>query len=265
MRSFTNKTTFFSIGLLLFLLNFSLVSFANAADKYYYQLKIYHLKTKVQEERLDNYLEHAYLPALHRAGVKNVGVFKPVELDTADKRVYVLIPYKSLSQLEATDQKVFSDAQFGADGKDYLDAAYNDVPYSRIETIVLRAFPKMLSPAVPKLTGKKADRVYELRSYEGPTEKYYISKVKMFNDGNEVGLFTKNNFNAVFYAEVLAGSRMPNLMYMTTFNNKQDRDKHWDAFSKSAEWKSLSSAPEYQNNISKADIMFLYPTEYSDF
>ena len=78
MRSISNKTTFFSIGLLLFLLNFSLVNFANAADKYYYQLKIYHLKTKVQEDRLDNYLEHAYLPALHRAGVRNVGVFKPV-------------------------------------------------------------------------------------------------------------------------------------------------------------------------------------------
>lgn len=89
MTSISNKRTFLSFGLLLFLLNFSLENFAAAADKYYYQLKIYHLKTKAQEERLDNYLEHTYLPALHRACVRNVGVFKPVELDTADKRVYV--------------------------------------------------------------------------------------------------------------------------------------------------------------------------------
>jgi hypothetical protein len=123
----------------------------------------------------------------------------------------------------------------------------------------------MPGTAVPKLTSPKAERVYELRSYEGPTEKYYRNKVKMFNDGDEVGLFNRLGFNAVFYAKVLAGSRMPNLMYMTTFNNMQDRDKHWEAFSADPQWKILSSMPKYQNNVSKADIIFLRPTDYSDF
>jgi hypothetical protein len=238
---------------------------ANAAEKYYYQIKIYHVKTQAQEDRLDKYLQNAYLPAMHRMGVKNVGVFKPVEGDTLGKRVYVLTPFRTWEQLENVGQKLLADPQYLTDGKDYIDAAYNDIPYTRLETIVLRAFPKMTEPAVPNLTANKTDRVYELRSYESPTEQFNLNKVKMFNDGNEVALFKRLNFNAVFYAEVIAGSHMPNLMYMTTFNSKQDRDKHWDAFSNDPEWKTLVAKPEYQHNVSKADIIFLHPTAYSDF
>jgi hypothetical protein len=234
-------------------------------QRYYYQIKIYHLKTKAQEDRLDNYLKNAYLPALHRAHIASVGVFKPVEQDTAGKKIYVLIPFTSLSALENTDNGLLKDSKYLAAGKDYIDAQFNDAPYNRMESIVLKAFPKAPAPEKPKLKAAKADRVYELRSYESPTEKYYTNKVKMFNAGGETVLFKRLNFNAVFYADVISGSHMPNLMYMTTFENKADRDEHWQKFSNDSVWKALSLTPEYQHNVSKADITFLHPTDYSDF
>ncbi len=233
--------------------------------EYYYRIRIFHFKTKAQEDRLDKYFKDALLPALHRVHIPNVGFFKPVEQDTADKKIYVLIPYSTRSELEHTHDDVMNDKKFLEDGKDFIDAAYNDVPYTRVETIILRAFPKWPAPTKPQLTASKPDRVYELRSYESPTEKYNANKVKMFNDGGETALFNRLNFNAVFYAEVTAGSRMPNLMYMTTFNSKEDRDKHWAAFSNDPVWKALVAKPEYAHNVSKADIIFLHPTEYSDF
>jgi hypothetical protein len=104
-----------------------------------------------------------------------------------------------------------------------------------------------------------------LRSYEGPTERLYRQKVYMFNEGGEVILFDRLKFNAVFYAEVLNGSRMPNLMYMTTFKNMAERDQHWKDFSNDSTWKRISALPEFQNTVSKADINFLYPTDYSDY
>ncbi len=250
---------------LICLLGIFLLGHAEAAQKYYYEIKIYHLKSQAQEDRLDQYLQNAYLPALHRLGVKNVGVFKPVTGDTLGKRVYVFIPFRTWDQLENADQKLMADQQYITNGEDYINAAYNDEPYTRLETIVLKAFPKMIAPEVPNLTANKTDRVYELRSYESPTEKFNLNKVHMFNDGNEVALFKRLGFNAVFYAEVIAGSHMPNLMYMTTFNSKADRDKHWDTFSNDSEWKTLVAKPEYQHNVSKADIIFLHPTAYSDF
>ncbi|HZK62800.1 MAG TPA: NIPSNAP family protein, partial [Puia sp.] len=222
-------------------------------------------KNQAQENKIEQYLQLAYVPALHRAGIKNVGVFKPVEQQDTDRRIYVFTPFPTLDKLVGIDQQLKADGKYFADSKDYTDASFDDAPYNRIEIIILQAFPGMTSPSVPHLTGAKTDRVYELRSYESPTEKYNISKVHMFNTGDEIGLFKRLGFNAVFYSEVIAGSHMPNLMYMTTFNSKEDRDKHWEAFFSDPQWKTLTGKAEYKNNVSHADIVFLHPAEYSDF
>jgi hypothetical protein len=87
----------------------------------------------------------------------------------------------------------------------------------------------------------------------------------MFVAGDEVALFKRLGFNAVFYADVLAGGYMPNLMYMTTFADQQSHDDHWKAFVDSHEWKRLSTLPEYQHNVSKNTKFLLRPTEYSDY
>jgi len=252
-----------------FCLSIILTSFLNTWAKApagdYYQLKIYYYKTQAQEDRLDQYLQQAYVPAVHRAGIKYVGVFKPVTQQDSDRRLYVFTPFSSLNKLAGIEQLLQTDAKYLADGKDYIDAGYKNAPYNRIESIILEAFPGMPSTAVPNLTSAKADRVYELRSYESATEKYNFNKVRMFNVGDEIGLFKRLNFNAVFYSEVISGSRMPNLMYMTTFNNKADRDKHWEAFGSDPQWKTLIAKDEYKNNVIHADMIFLHPTEYSDF
>jgi hypothetical protein len=256
-----------SIRLITLLLSFLFFAFNVSASpkRYYYELKVYHFKTFEQENRIEHYLKDAYLPALHRAGIANVGVFKPVKQDTADRRIYVYTPFTSLDKLTGIDKKLQGDTKYFTDGEDYMNADYKDAPYTRIEIMILHAFPGMPAPAVPLLTGSKADRIYELRSYESATEKYNFNKVRMFNDGDEIGLFKRLGFNAVFYSEVVSGAHMPNLMYMTTFNNKEDRDKHWDAFGKDAYWKTLSAKAEFQNNVSHVDITFLYPAEYSDY
>ncbi len=238
---------------------------ANGPARNYYQLKIYHYKNQVQENKIEQYLQLAYVPALHRAGIKNVGVFKPVDQQDTDRQIYVFTPFLSLDKLVGIDQQLQADGKYVADSKDYADASFDDAPYNRIEIIILQAFPGMPSPGVPHHTAAKADRVYELRSYESATEKYNVSKVHMFNTGDEIGLFKRLGFNAVFYSEVISGSHMPNLMYMTTFNSKADRDKHWEAFFSDPQWKTLTEKTEYKNNVSHADIVFLHPAAYSDF
>lgn len=256
------------IKTLLLITLVSLFFVTNAADRDFYQLKIYHLKTAQQAEQLDEFLSTAYLPALHRAGIKNVGVFKPIVADTDTDhtlRVYVFIPYASYDQFAALDTVLLHDETYQEAGKAYLRAPHNDPPYDRIETILLNAFTGSPHVELPDLSSPRSERVYELRSYEGPTEAYYRNKVAMFNEGDEIGLFKRLGFNAVFYGEVVAGSRMPNLMYLTTFENKQSRDEHWSAFGKDEYWKKLSAMPEYQHNVSRNQQIFLYPTEYSDF
>ncbi|GAA4319058.1 NIPSNAP family protein [Compostibacter hankyongensis] len=235
-----------------------------AQQKLFYQLKVYRLKDQAQQERVDHFLKTAYVPALHKAGIKQVGVFRSLETDTSGPRMYVLIPFHTLDDLVQLNRTLLQDKTYLSAGSDYLNAAYDHAPYERMESIILEAFPGPPQPVKPELSAPMQERIYELRSYEGPTEQYHASKIKMFTVGNEIGLFKRLNFNGIFYTEVISGSHMPNLMYMTSFNNMEDREKHWKAFFSDPEWKKLSAMPEYQHNVSKANIFFLHPADYSD-
>ncbi len=258
---------FFIIQILIcvcYSLSFLSLSAQKEAAKSFYQISVYHYKDSIQENTIDDYLQNAWLPALHRMNIKTVGVFKALSNDTAtDKTMYVLMPVQSLNQIADISVKLSADEAYNKAGNRYINAPFDTVPYTRMETILLQAFPQT-SIQPPHLKAANTDRVYELRSYEGATEKLHASKVKMFNTGDEIGIFKRLNFNSVFYAEVLAGSHMPNLMYMTTFENMADRETHWKAFFDNADFKKLGTMPEYQHNVSRADIIFLRPTAYSD-
>ena len=237
-----------------------------AKTREFYQLTVYHFKDASQEKVIDNYLQNALIPALHKVNIKNIGVFKNRSNDTlTDKTMYVLVPVKSLEDIMKIPSKLNADKSYQSAGAGYLDAVYTSAPYSRMETILLRAFSLAPELQLPKLTGVRKDRIYELRSYESATEKIFKNKVQMFNEGDEIGLFKRLNFNASFYGEVIAGGKMPNLMYMTCHENKTVRDANWKSFGDDPFWKKLSAMPEYQHNVSHIDISFLYPTEYSDY
>lgn len=258
------KQVLYAVSLVLLIL--TQLSFTKKPNREIYRLQVYHFNTSSQEKDLDNYFKNALLPALHRAGIKNVGVLKSWDNDTsADKLIYVVTPMKSLDMLTRLPDQLKKDGQYVSDAGPFLNADFKNPAYSRMETIVLYAFPLAPQLTPPSLKASKKDRVYELRSYESATEEKFENKVKMFNEGGEIDLFKRLNFNAIFYSEVIAGSKMPNLMYMTSFENRADREDHWKTFGNDPFWKKLSSMPEYQNNVSHIDIKFLYPAEYSDF
>ena len=250
----------------LMFLSFNVFSQKKNDTREFYEFRLYHYASQEQGAEINAYLEKALLPALHRYGVQNIGVFAALSNDTASiKDLYVLIPYATLAVKEKADNQLLSDKDFLSSGKGYVDAAYDKAPYARFETILMRAF--RLAPVMqkPALNGPRENRIYELRSYESATEKIHRNKVEMFNEGGEVALFKRLGFNAIFYADVISGSRMPNLMYMTSFEDKASRDAHWKTFVDDPEWKRLSGLPQYQKNVSKADIIFLRPTNYSDY
>jgi hypothetical protein len=255
--------TLFCLTGLLFLVSWS---GGNKGSRTYYQLTVYQYNTNEQEKMLDEYLQQAYIPALHRMKIMQVGVFKATANDTAVvKKLYVLIPEKSFDVLTKLSEKITADKEYQLKGAAYISALYTAPPYARKETIFLQAFSMAPELQLPVLTADKKERIYELRSYESATEKIFKNKVHMFNEGNEIGLFKRLNFNAIFYGEVIAGSKMPNLMYMTSFENMADREAHWKSFVNDTTWKRLSSMPEYQKNVSHIDVLFLRPASYSDY
>ncbi len=229
----------------------------------YLALRIYHTSSMEGVSSIEQYLRASLLPQLEKGGFRRHGVFTLIGNDTAaDKRVYLLVPFAALSQLQqlaAISENTLTDSlRAGA----YTTARHNAPVFTRLETILLEAFSGMPRVKASGVKSNVGERVYELRSYESASEAAYLNKVDMFNSG-EVDLFERLGFNAVFYGKVLAGGRMPNLMYMTSFANRADRDEHWKAFGSDPEWKKMSAMPKYQNNVSKIDITFLRPSVYS--
>ena len=261
-RNVTQVGRFFSIWLFCILFTYAVVA---QGQQEYYQIKIYHIGNADQEKQLDQYLESAYIPALHRAGIGKVGVFYPADVEngteSADSLIYVLVPFKSLSQFAELDATLAADKKYLEAGKAYLEAPFNKPPYTRFESILLHAFAGMPQLEVPEFAG--SGTIYELRSYEAATEKLHLNKVKMFDDG-EIEIFDRLGFNAVFYAKVLAGSKMPNLMYMTSFENMESRNARWESFGNDPGWKKLLSDPQYNNNFLKADVYLLKAKPYSE-
>ena len=235
-------------------------------NREFYQLKVYTFKTDAQVATTEKYLKEAFLPGLKKQGIKNIGVFKlrKKESDTIEQ-IFVLIPFASLPQFLRLDDELNKNNEYMSKGKDYINASHDRPPYHRIESTLMKAFEYMPMMKISPLNGPKSERIYEMRSYESATEKYYKSKVDMFNAGGEIKLFDRLGFNAVFYAEVITGSKMPNLVYMTTFENKASRDAHWKTFGDDPAWKEMKALPKYQNTVSHADIFLLTPTEYSDY
>lgn len=249
-----------------FLFFFAICQITNAQKRDFYQIQVYHVKDKAQEQSVDKYLHFSYLPALHRAGIKTVGVFKPIAPDTAsEKQIIVWMPFSSLDQFEKLKSILAKDAIHQTSGADFLKAPWDLAPFQRRESILLKSFPDAPRFQTPEFSTKPSERVYELRSYEGPTEYLFSQKVKMFNQGGEIKLFKSLGFNAVFYAEVISGSTMPNLMYLTTFASMTSHDAHWDAFKNHPDWKKLSALEEYKHSVSKNVTLLMSPTDYSDF
>ena len=265
MKSIAIKSN--SYLFILFFLFLTPAVAAKTAKKDFYQIKIYNLKSNEQLAAVDQYLKNAYLPALHRAGISKVGVFKPITNDTAQlKKIYVFIPFQSMKEWQKLPDLLDKDVQYQSAANDFIHAPADKKPFERIESILLDAFHMHPRFKMSGLKNPLTERIYELRSYESPTEHLHKIKVKMFNEGGEIALFKKLNFNAVFYGKVLSGSRMPNLMYMTTFENKEDRDAHWKSFGSSAEWKTMSALPEFENkvSVSRGENILMRPADYSD-
>jgi hypothetical protein len=255
----------------LFLLSFLLAPTAVNAKapggkQMYYELRIYRTLTPAQAAATDKFLKDAFLPAMHRAGIPKIAVFKPIEKDTAyGKFIYVFIPYKTYKQYFTTFDALEADAVYQQAGKEFLDAPYNTPPFWRYESVLMKAFAYMPEFRPPTFTTPMSERIYELRSYESATEAKALKKIHMFNEGGEIQIFEKIKANAVFYGQVMLGSMKPRLMYLTTYADMKSHDECWAAFRAHPDWKTLSAMEEYKNTTSRVKPFLCTPTDYSDF
>jgi NIPSNAP len=234
------------------------------ASPEYYLWRQYILRNGTAPRRLADYLQNAAIPALNRMGHTPIGVFEVVA-GVPGPTVFVLTPLPTLDTLGAIETKLQGDDQYVRAAAPYLDATAADPAYIRQENAVLAAFPKFPRLVVPPATAAKGPRLFELRTYESPSEKAHLAKVKMFSEMGEIEIFKRVGLTPVFFSRTLAGPRMPSLVYMLVHDNMAGREKSWDGFRNDPEWKKVSSTPGFSDAdiVTNITTIYLRPSAYS--
>jgi hypothetical protein len=233
---------------------------ADENGREFYELRRYHFQAGPQLNQAHDFFRDGLVPALNRAGIKPVGVFT-VTIGPETPSVYVLMPSSSLDKLVTAGSRLERDADYLKAGTAFLNAPAKEPAYIRVESSLLQAFEGTPTLTVP--TGQNRARMFELRTYESPSDQDHKRKVEMFS--GETAIFKRTGFSGVFFSDRLIGPRMPSLTYMLGFNDLADRDKKWEAFRADADWKKLSTDPRYafETIVSNITNVILTATPYS--
>ncbi|MGB7283877.1 MAG: NIPSNAP family protein [Candidatus Acidiferrum sp.] len=236
---------------------------ADGKSRQYYELRQYRVQSGRQQKITDAFLRDALVPALNRLGVSPVGVFN-VEIGEGSPRFHVLLPAASVDVLATAETRLGLDAEYLRAGAPFLAAPAEQPAMVRMESSLMIAFAGWPVLKLPAATAEHKDRLFELRTYESPSDQDHRRKVEMFNSG-EFEVFEKAGFWQVFFGDVLVGAKLPCLTYMVGFASLAERVEEWKTFGSLPEWKKLTSSPRYsfESIVSNIANTILRPTEYS--
>jgi NIPSNAP len=235
----------------------------NPQPREYYELRKYFMQSGPQTKLTETYLAGSLVPALNRLGMSPVGTFN-LSIGPETPTLYVLIPSTSLETLVTAELHLAQDQQFMQAAQQFWNTPANEPAYIRVESSLMIAFegwPKLTPPPSTEEHGK---RIFQLRTYESPTNQDHVRKVEMFHSG-EFEIFQKAGFAQVFYGDALIGPRLPHLTYMLSFADLTDMDAKWEVFRNDPNWKKLSASPRYafESIVSNITNLILTPTAFS--
>ena len=237
---------------------------AQASGNQLFELRVYKLKSEEKAALFDRTVQDAYLPALKRAGVGPVGIFKPKNsADNADAVLrYMVLPFNSAEEVLEVRQKVAADSVFADAAADYLSAGKGSEILDRIESSLLIGFDGMPKLKLPAAAKEPSKRFFELRIYESLSEMKGMLKVQMFNEG-ELAIFDKVGLKGVFYGQALVGDNLPQLTYMLVYEDEADHKAAWKRFLEHPDWIKLKGDETYKDTVSKIENVFLVALDYS--
>lgn len=241
---------------------------AGTQDKELLELRLYSFASAAKLETFDAFLRKSAVPALNRAGIRPVGVFRlrkedNPKLDDAESRslgLYVLMPHKSFQSVASATDRLFADEDFMESSTAIRLTPKSDPAYVRYESTLMLAFDGAPRVEVPT----QADtRLFQLRIYESHSTERAKKKVEMFNEGDEISIFRRCGMPPVFFGESLVGSLLPNLIYMLGFKDEAALESGWGAFRKDPDWQSLRRKEAYKDTVSNITNLILRPASAS--
>lgn len=240
---------------------------APAGERDLIELRTYHFASTEKQKAFEDFLADVAIPALNRAGVRPVGVWKlraadnpnlKLEADSTD--LYVLLTHKSCESLVGMIPRLSRDSRFTSEGAAILMAPKESPAYTRFESSLLLAFEGMPRVEAPTMA---TDRVLQLRTYESHNDERALAKIHMFNKGGELEIFRRCGMTPAFFGQALIGDKLPNLTYALSFPSLEAMRQGWRKFGQDPGWKVLRQDPTYKDTVSRITNLVLRPARGS--
>jgi hypothetical protein len=148
----------------------------------FYQLRRYNLFSGQQLKVTESYFSGALIPALARLGLGPVGAFK-LDIGPETPAYYLLIPGPSVEMLAELDLRLPEDAEFLKAADTFWNATSAAPAFQRAEISLLAAFKGWPKLTPPPAAATKTKRIFQLRTYESPSDGEHVRKVEMFHSG----------------------------------------------------------------------------------
>lgn len=87
----------------------------------------------------------------------------------------------------------------------------------------------------PKIVGGTAQRIFELRVYQAPSE-WQLNGIHERFAGPEIPIFHRCGIEPILYATAIAGPKLPNMTYLTPFDSLAAREAAWSKFQVDPDW-----------------------------
>jgi hypothetical protein len=235
----------------------------SSVSREFYQIRRYTLLSGPQSKLTESFFADALIPTLARMGFGPVGALR-LDIGPETPTFYLFIPGSSVEALAQLDLRLVQDPVFMKAADPFWNATATAPAFQRVETSLLAAFegwPKLTPPAS---SATKAKRIFQLRTYESPSNGDHVRKVEMFHSG-EFEIFKNAGFHPVFFGDTLLGSRMPNLTYMLSFADQAELEARWVVFRNDPAWKKLSASPRYSSDqiVTNITNLILSPLDCS--
>ena len=227
-----------------------------SAKKEIYEWRIYTLTD--DGKLLDSFFENTLFPAYKRKNILSAAfkLFRPKEGEK-DQR-HVLFIYPDIETYHRVKKTIWDDKEFRQNAQSFYDTTAPKPVYSMLESYLSEAFDKIPVHRKPD----PSRTLCEIRIYRSPNEEANQRKVLMFNK-DEISIFDKVGINSVLYGEIMAGPRMPALLYLTWYKDEETRSEAWSKFSAHPDWQRISKLPEYAYTARDNRSIFLSPMPYS--
>jgi len=219
----------------------------------FFNFLTYKFDSTQQRERFIGQLTATVIPTLNRQGIACVGAFEQPDRNSS---VCLLLPHQTIDNaVAARDAGLIDIADFRR-----FDRGI-DSNYATVSSFLLRGIEAMPGIEVPT---RVPTRVFQLRTYESPSETASQKKLEMFHQG-ELEIFRRVGLAPVFFAETLFGTGLPSLTYMLSFDDMNALKTAWDHFVKDSAWQEMSNQPDYSDDVLIRSIRneVLFPIEAS--